>query len=35
MIARLKLKLDKFVWGDSLYRYGLPGRIGAGVLRKL
>jgi len=35
MIARLKDKLDELVWGVRLYRYGLPGRILAGVLRNL
>ena len=35
MIARLKLRLDEFVWGVGLYKHGLPGRILAGVLRNL
>jgi len=35
MIAGLKHKLDELVWGVRLYRYGLPGRILAGVLRNL
>ena len=35
MIASLKNKLDKIIWGDVLYKYGLPGRVLAGVLRNL
>ena len=35
MIAGLKNKLDKIIWGDVLYKYGLPGRVLAGVLRNL
>jgi membrane protein len=35
MFAGLKTRLDEIVWGDALYRYGLPGRVGAGVLRNL
>ena len=35
MIAGLKYKLDQLVWGVSLYKYGLPGRILASVLRNL
>ncbi len=35
MFSELKTRLDRIVWGDALYRYGLPGRIGAGVLRNL
>ena len=35
MIAGLKLKLDELVWGVRLYKYGLPGRILASVLRNL
>jgi len=35
MIAELKYKLDELVWGVGLYKYGLPGRIIAGVLRNL
>lgn len=35
MIADLKYKLDQLVWGVSLYKYGLPGRILASVLRNL
>ena len=35
MFADLKTRLDALVWGDSLPRYGLPGRVGAGVLRNL
>lgn len=33
MIAALREKLDKFVWGRQLDQYGLPGRIFANVLR--
>ncbi len=33
MIADLGEKLDEFVWGRQLDRYGLPGRIVATVLR--
>lgn len=35
MFAELKAKLDNFVWGDALEKYGLPGRIAAGILRNL
>jgi membrane protein len=35
MIVDLKYKLDQFVWGVGLYKYGLPGRILASVLRNL
>jgi len=35
MFADLKLKLDNFVWGDTLDQYGLVGRVVAGVLRNL
>jgi hypothetical protein len=35
MIAGLNIKLDEIIWGDVLHRYGLPGRIVAGVLRNL
>jgi membrane protein len=35
MIAGLANKLDNLIWGDSLYQYGLPGRLLAGVLRNL
>ena len=35
MIAGLTNKLDEIIWGDVLYKYGLPGRVLAGVLRNL
>jgi membrane protein len=35
MIAQVRQKLDKLVWGTGLYRYGLPGRILARALRIL
>lgn len=35
MIADLKYRLDQLVWGVSLYKYGLPGRILASILRNL
>lgn len=35
MINGLANKLDNVIWGDVLYRYGLPGRVLAGVLRNL
>jgi membrane protein len=35
MISGLQSKLDDVVWGNVLYRYGLPGRFLAGVLRNL
>ena len=35
MITNLKYRLDQLVWGVGLYKYGLPGRILAGVLRNL
>lgn len=35
MFAGLSKKLDTLIWGDLLYRYGLPGRFLAGVLRNL
>jgi membrane protein len=35
MITSLAKNLDNLVWGDMLYRYGLPGRLLAGVLRNL
>jgi membrane protein len=35
MINNLKYRLDQLVWGVGLYKYGLPGRILAGVLRNL
>ena len=35
MISGLHYKLDQLVWGVALYKYGLPGRILAGVLRNL
>ncbi|MEM8816339.1 MAG: YihY/virulence factor BrkB family protein [Pseudomonadota bacterium] len=28
-------RIDRFIWGDTLERHGLPGRIGATVLRYL
>jgi membrane protein len=33
MFATLKRRLDSFVWGDFLSRYGMPGRAGARLLR--
>jgi membrane protein len=33
MIANLKRRLDTFVWGDSLSRYGTPGKVAATILR--
>jgi len=35
MFAGLNKKVDNTVWGDVLYKYGLPGRVLAGVLRNL
>ena len=35
MIASLNKKLDLYVWGDGLTRFGAPGRIVAGILRNL
>ncbi len=35
MFANLKRRLDTIVWGDTLSRHGLPGRIGATFLRYL
>ncbi|MDH5617453.1 MAG: YihY/virulence factor BrkB family protein [Gammaproteobacteria bacterium] len=35
MIAGLNIRLKDVVWGDVLYKYGLPGRMVAGVLRNL
>ncbi|MBT8107304.1 MAG: YihY/virulence factor BrkB family protein [Gammaproteobacteria bacterium] len=35
MIAGLNKQLDNYVWGDGLTRFGLPGRVAAGVLRNL
>ena len=35
MFAGFNDKLDKTVWGDLLYQYGMPGRLLAGVLRNL
>lgn len=35
MIAKLWHRFDNFVWGNSLYRFGVAGRIVAGVLRNL
>ncbi len=33
MIGYLNNKIDKYVWGDTFLKYGLPGRILTGVLR--
>jgi membrane protein len=35
MIAELWHRFDNFVWGNSLHRFGVAGRIVAGVLRNL
>ena len=35
MFAGLNKKLNNLVWGEVLYKYGLPGRFLAGVLRNL
>lgn len=35
MIGTLRAKLEHFIWDDGLTRYGLIGRICAGVLRNL
>ncbi len=35
MIEYLNNKIDKYVWGDTLLKYGLPGRFLTGVLRNL
>ncbi len=35
MIAGLKTKFDTIVWGNTLYQYGVAGRVLAGVLRNL
>ena len=35
MIAGLNIKLDELIWGDVLHKYGLPGRLVAGILRNL
>jgi len=35
MIAGLNIKLDELIWGDVLYKYGIPGRLVAGILRNL
>lgn len=35
MIDELQARIDHFVWGNALQRYGAPGRIGATVLRYL
>ena len=35
MIAGLKRKLEFYVWGEGLTRYGPPGRIIAGIFRNL
>ena len=33
MIAKLRQEFEKLVWTDYLYRYGVPGRFAAGVMR--
>ena len=33
MIAYLNNQIDKYVWGDTLLKYGLPGRLLTSVLR--
>ncbi len=35
MIASLNKKLNMYVWGDGLTRFGAPGRFVAGILRNL
>ncbi|MDJ0792737.1 MAG: YihY/virulence factor BrkB family protein [Woeseiaceae bacterium] len=35
MIGAFRGKLDHYIWGDGLTRYGLAGRLSAGVLRNL
>ncbi len=35
MIGALRGKFEHYIWGDGLTRYGLVGRVGAGVLRNL
>ena len=35
MFAGLYKKIDNTVWGDVLHKYGLPGRLLAGMLRNL
>ncbi len=35
MIEYLNNKIDKYVWGDTFLKYGLPGRFLTGVLRNL
>ena len=35
MIGYLNSQLDKYVWGDTLLKFGLPGRLLTGVLRNL
>lgn len=35
MIAKLRQRFETLVWTDQLYRYGIPGRILANVLRYL
>ncbi len=35
MIGAIRGKLDHYIWGNGLTRYGLIGRFGAGVLRNL
>lgn len=35
MIGYLNSQIDKYVWGDTLLKFGLPGRFLTGVLRNL
>jgi membrane protein len=35
MIEYLNSQIDKYVWGDTLLKFGLPGRLLTGVLRNL
>ena len=35
MLVNLSNELDRIIWDDVLYKYGLPGRVLAGVLRNL
>jgi len=35
MFAGLNDKLNEIIWGEVLYKYGMPGRVLAGVLRNL
>ncbi len=35
MIGYLNSQIDKYVWGDALLKFGLPGRLLTGVLRNL